>query len=67
MDRISSWNNERAVPPVPKEIYVPNYLRNHVMLIEMQNSKELKEEFSSIDFLWFRRVMVVLPLHITAC
>ncbi|KAB8290388.1 hypothetical protein EYC80_010821 [Monilinia laxa] len=55
MDRIPSSNNERAVPPVPKEIYVPNYLRNNLMLIEMQNSKELKEEFSSIDFLWLRR------------
>lgn len=39
------------------EPHKPN-LRLHVMLLEMPNSESLKEEFSTIDFLWLRRVIV---------
>ncbi|KAF7856354.1 hypothetical protein EAF04_009882 [Stromatinia cepivora] len=50
-----SPNNERGAPPIFKENHGPNCLRDHVMLLEMPNNQELKEEFSSIDFLWLKR------------
>ncbi|QSZ36475.1 hypothetical protein DSL72_006354 [Monilinia vaccinii-corymbosi] len=55
MDLVPSSNNERVASSILKEIHGPNYLRDNVMLLEMPNSKALKEEFSSIDFLWLRR------------
>ncbi|TGO34385.1 hypothetical protein BHYA_0199g00090 [Botrytis hyacinthi] len=53
---LSASSNHKGGSPMSMEYNQPN-LRLHVMLLEMPNSELLKEEFSTIDFLWLRRVI----------
>lgn len=60
---LSAISNHKGGPPRSIESNQPN-LRLHVMLLEMPNSALSKEEFSTIDFLWLRRVIVgQRPIH----
>ncbi|KAF7914089.1 uncharacterized protein EAF01_000495 [Botrytis porri] len=52
---LSAISNDRDGSPGSMEPHRPNCLRLHVMLLEMPNNELLKEEFSTIDFLWLRR------------
>ncbi|TGO50779.1 hypothetical protein BCON_0176g00120 [Botryotinia convoluta] len=51
---LSAISNNKGGSPRSMEPHQPN-LRLHVMLLEMPNNELLKEEFSTIDFLWLRR------------
>ncbi|TGO20250.1 hypothetical protein BPAE_0319g00070 [Botrytis paeoniae] len=52
---LSAISNNKGEPPRSMEHHQPNRLRLHVMLLEMSNNELLKEEFSTIDFIWLRR------------
>ncbi|KAF5878962.1 uncharacterized protein Bfra_001135 [Botrytis fragariae] len=55
---LSAISNNKGESPRSMKSHQPNCLRLHFMLLEMPNNELLKEEFSTIDFLWLRRVIV---------
>ncbi|KAK6614764.1 hypothetical protein H4I96_01085 [Botrytis cinerea] len=52
---LSAISNNKGKFPRSVELHQPDCLRLHVMLLEIPDTELLKEEFSTIDFLWLRR------------
>ncbi|KAF7960358.1 hypothetical protein EAE96_000043 [Botrytis aclada] len=52
---LSAISNNKGGSPRSMEPHQPNCLRWHVMLLEIPSNELLKEEFSTLDFLWLRR------------